>query len=176
MINIPNILTTLRFLLIPVFVHVYMFSDLENASLVAAAVLAVAYVTDILDGYIARKYNQITKFGRFMDPLADKLFQICALICIVIKHNSVFLLCTAIFICAKELLLIIGGIFLYNSAKEKVVIANWFGKIASFLNIFCIFVILVFTTNQIWYIITLILLVVFNSMAFISYYRSLRKQ
>lgn len=77
--NLPNKLTLLRIFLIPVFVVVLLYEYYYYA----AAIFVVASITDALDGYIARKYNLVTNFGKLMDPLADKLLVTSALICLV---------------------------------------------------------------------------------------------
>lgn len=80
--NLPNKLTMFRILLVPVFV-IFMYLPIENKYIISLLVFAVAAITDALDGKIARKYNLITDFGKFMDPLADKLLVIAALICLI---------------------------------------------------------------------------------------------
>lgn len=80
--NLPNKLTLLRILLIPVFIIIMML-DIPNHYLIACLIFIVASITDALDGYIARKNNLVTDFGKFMDPLADKLLVISALICMI---------------------------------------------------------------------------------------------
>ena len=80
--NLPNKLTLLRICLIPVFV-ILMLSQINNFFLIACIVFMVASITDFLDGKIARKYNLVTDFGKFTDPLADKLLVLSALICMI---------------------------------------------------------------------------------------------
>lgn len=80
--NLPNKLTLFRILLIPVFILVMLF-NIPNKFLIACIVFIIAAITDAMDGHIARKYNLITDFGKFMDPLADKLLVISALICMI---------------------------------------------------------------------------------------------
>ena len=84
--NIPNAISTFRLFLVPVFALVY-FSGIDNASLYAFLIFAVAGFSDILDGYIARKFNMVTKLGRIIDPLADKLMVFTALVCTAITGN-----------------------------------------------------------------------------------------
>ena len=83
--NLPNKLTVLRVILIPFFVVCLMIGNGENQTLryLAVAIFIIASLTDLLDGKIARKYNLVTNFGKFMDPLADKLLVCSALICLV---------------------------------------------------------------------------------------------
>lgn len=80
--NLPNKLTLLRIFLIPVFILVMLF-DIPNKFLIACLIFIFASITDALDGKIARKYNLVTDFGKFMDPLADKLLVISALTCMI---------------------------------------------------------------------------------------------
>ncbi len=126
--NLPNIITALRFALIPLFVRVF-FSSLEESLLYSILIFLLAGITDILDGYIARKYNLITKLGQAMDPLADKLMQLTVLVCFTIKQ---FIPLGVIIIYGiKELLMIFGGILLYTRKNKMVLPANSYGKIAT---------------------------------------------
>ena len=83
--NLPNKLTTLRVIMIPFFVFFLLWQNGENHTfrMIALALFIIASLTDLLDGKIARKYNLVTNFGKFMDPLADKLLVISALICMI---------------------------------------------------------------------------------------------
>ena len=126
--NIPNILTTIRFFLIPIFVLVF-YSSIENNVLYASLVFALAGVTDVLDGYIARTYNMVTKWGIAMDPLADKLMQLTVLICFTTK--SFLPIWVIIVVGIKELLMIVGALFLYYNVDKTVIPANKFGKVAT---------------------------------------------
>ncbi|MDY2986946.1 MAG: CDP-diacylglycerol--glycerol-3-phosphate 3-phosphatidyltransferase [Peptoniphilus sp.] len=79
--NIANKLTMLRIFMVPIFV-LFMYLNIENSRIIAAIIFAVASFTDFLDGYIARKSNLVTNFGKFADPLADKILVSAALICL----------------------------------------------------------------------------------------------
>lgn len=125
--NIPNILTIIRFLLIPAFVY-YFFSTLENGIQIATVILISAGLTDILDGYIARKYNLVTRLGIVLDPLADKLMLLTALISITVKNRIPFWI--IIVVAIKETLMILGAITLFND-HDIVVPANKFGKLST---------------------------------------------
>ena len=126
--NLPNILTTIRFLLIPVFIYIFFQQDV--ASIIHATyIFLLAGITDILDGFLARKYNLITKWGQAMDPLADKLMLMTVLICFTIKN---YLPSWVIVIVGlKEILMIFGGLLLYYKKDKVVIPANKFGKIAT---------------------------------------------
>ena len=124
--NLPNKLTLLRFLLVPVFM-VFMYIDNPYSYLIGLVVFAVASFTDFLDGNIARKYNMVTDFGKFMDPLADKLLTTVALIYLCLNG-----MCHEIVICivlAREFA--VSGIRLIaaaNPAGGKVIAAGMMGK------------------------------------------------
>ncbi len=122
--NVPNMLTMFRLILVPVFIVLYM-KDLPYAAL---AVFCIASLTDMLDGYLARKNNQITSFGKLMDPLADKLLVISSLICHALK--GVFPWIAIILVAFKEICMVAGGLLLLNK-KDIVVHANFFGKLAT---------------------------------------------
>ena len=122
--NTPNKLTILRVIMIPFFVF-FMLADMGNAGKYTALVLfIVASLTDTLDGYLARKYNQVTNFGKFMDPLADKLLVCSALICLmdIGKLPS----WAVIVIISREF--IISGFRLVASDNGIVIAASWWGK------------------------------------------------
>lgn len=125
--NLPNILSIFRMCLVPVFVF-FFFSKDPNGHFYAAAVYALAAITDILDGIIARKFNLITKLGTVLDPLADKLMTITVFICITVRGIIPWWIILILF--AKDLLLVIGGVKLYKDLSA-VISANGFGKSAT---------------------------------------------
>jgi cardiolipin synthase (CMP-forming) len=134
--NIPNLLTLFRLLLIPVFALVF-FSSSPNNLLLSLFIFLAAGLTDVLDGYIARKYNLVTKWGIVLDPLADKLMLLTVLTCLVIRsYAPVWIL---IIVAAKELFLIGGGMVLLK--KNTVIPSNVFGKFSTILFYLSIFVI-----------------------------------
>ena len=124
--NIPNILTIIRFILIP---FIYM-SVLSRHYLTALIIFTISAITDILDGYIARKYNYITDIGKLIDPLADKLTQISLLLSLAILKLLPWWIFAIVFI--KELVLVISASVLY-SKKDVVVYSVWYGKLATTL-------------------------------------------
>ena len=113
--NIPNMLSLLRLLLVPVYLVVF-FSEQPHAHLIAAIIFVAAGITDIVDGYIARKYNQITKLGRILDPLADKLMVWAALISLSVVRIIPLVITILYFI--KEMLLGIGGVLVYRRIRD----------------------------------------------------------
>ena len=136
--NLPNKLTLLRVILIPFFVFFLMYDKLGAAGVwIALAIFAVASITDFFDGKIARKYNLITNFGKFMDPLADKLLVSSALICFI--ELSFLPAWFVIVIIAREF--VISGFRLIASDNGVVIAASWWGK---FKTVFQMFLILYF--------------------------------
>ena len=123
--NLPNKLTLFRVFLIPFFVAVLlMFPDDLNCRLVADAIFIIASFTDMLDGKIARKYNLVTNFGKFMDPLADKLLVCSAMICLVALEQIPAWV--VIIIISREF--IISGFRLIASDNGVVIAASYWGK------------------------------------------------
>lgn len=123
--NFPNILATIRLLLVPVVIYLIM-KDSMTAALI---VFLVACATDLLDGFIARKYNLVTRLGIWLDPLADKLMAVSIIICFVAKGILPLFVAVVIFI--KEFLMLFGGLLVIR--KHEVAPANSFGKVASFI-------------------------------------------
>ncbi|MDE7013698.1 MAG: CDP-diacylglycerol--glycerol-3-phosphate 3-phosphatidyltransferase, partial [Kineothrix sp.] len=123
--NLPNKLTILRVVMIPFFV-LFMVVPLtgEGDKWIALALFIMASLTDLLDGHIARKYNLITNFGKFMDPLADKLLVCSALICLVELGRIPSWM--VIVIIAREF--IISGFRLIASDNGVVIAASYWGK------------------------------------------------
>ena len=123
--NLPNKLTILRVLMIPFFV-LFMLMDITGAAdkWIAVALFVVASFTDFLDGYIARKYNLVSNFGKFMDPLADKLLVSAAMICLVEMGRLPAWI--VIVIISREF--IISGFRLIASDNGVVIAASYWGK------------------------------------------------
>lgn len=122
--NLPNKLTILRIILVPVFVACF-YLPVEGAMYIAAAVFVVAYFTDMLDGYIARKYNLITDFGKLMDPMADKLLTAAAMIML-----TAYGLCSPIatfLTIGREL--VISAFRLVSATQGVVIAAGKIGKL-----------------------------------------------
>ena len=123
--HIPNALTILRFLLIPFIV----ISCVQGEYILAIIILTVSGLTDILDGFIARKFDLVSDFGKLMDPLADKATQISMLTTLFIKGMiPIWILAIVVL---KEFCMVSGASFLYG--KELVVSSKWYGKLATVL-------------------------------------------
>ena len=112
--SIPNILSFVRILLIPIFVWLYVTAGTSGEYYLAAAVVVASGITDFLDGQIARRCNMITEFGKFLDPLADKLTQGTLFLCIAINYPLMWIL-LAIWL-LKDGFMAIMGLVLYCSA------------------------------------------------------------
>lgn len=101
-LTIPNLLTLLRIALIPLLFVVY-FSSLNNAMPLAAIIFVLACITDWLDGYLARRLQQSSAFGAFLDPVADKLIVCIALVLVIYKNPSMFVLIPSLVIIGREI-------------------------------------------------------------------------
>lgn len=122
--NLPNKLTLFRVILIPFFVAFMLVNITSYDKWIALAIFIIASLTDLLDGKIARKYNLVTNFGKFMDPLADKLLVCSALICLVALNKIPAWM--VIVIIAREF--IISGFRLIASDNGVVIAASYWGK------------------------------------------------
>ncbi|MEA2148558.1 MAG: CDP-diacylglycerol---glycerol-3-phosphate 3-phosphatidyltransferase [Solirubrobacteraceae bacterium] len=137
-LNLPNVLTLLRILLVPVLV-VALLDETANGDLLAAIVFALASATDAMDGYLARTRNDITTFGKLMDPIADKLLIISALVALVSLHRLAAWV--AMVIIARELTVTVTRM---QATQQGVVIAaNWWGKAKTIVQVAAIFVLIV---------------------------------
>lgn len=123
--NLPNKITVFRVCMIPVFLVLLLVPGIPYGRYLAAGVFILASLSDLLDGYIARKNNLVTNFGKFMDPLADKLLVCSALICFV--ELRLLPSWVVIIIISREF--IISGFRLIASDNGVVIAAGWWGKI-----------------------------------------------
>ena len=144
---IPNILTVLRFFLIPFTIHFLT----QDEYIAAIIVLTISGITDILDGAIARKFNLITNFGKLIDPLADKITQVSILSTLVVKN--IIPLWILVVVLVKEAAMVAGASFLYG--KELVVSSKWYGKAATVLFYLAIVLSMIFRDLGIQHIIDL---------------------
>lgn len=136
--NLPNKLTMLRVLLIPVFM-VVLYWDFPGATWVAVAIFIVASFTDLLDGKIARKYNLVTDFGKFADPLADKMLVTAALLWFVeIGQMPAWAL---LIVLVREFA--VSGLRMVAADKGRVIAAGWSGKVKTASTMVCIVLMLI---------------------------------
>lgn len=125
--NLPNRLTLLRVAMIPVFVVFMLWDSLSYSNVIAALVFILACMTDFLDGYLARKWNLITNFGKFMDPLADKVLVCAAMICFVADSSCPMPAWVVIVIIGREF--IISGFRLIAAERGVVIAASYWAKV-----------------------------------------------
>lgn len=163
--NLPNKLTVLRIILVPIYLIVF-YSDLERRLTWALLIFILAGLTDALDGYIARKYNLITELGKVLDPLADKLMMFAVLISLassdLIPSWIIYMLIL------KEIVMILGGGILFLFKGNQVVPSNIYGKIATICFYVATFVTLVNQGSRISEFLFFATLI-FNIIAFINY-------
>ncbi len=137
--NLPNKLTILRIILIPFFVFFLLCPDVtEYGNYIAAAIFIIASLTDFADGKIARKYNLVTNFGKFMDPLADKLLVCAAMICLIEREKLASWI--VIVIISREF--IISGFRLVASDNGVVIAASYWGKFKTTFQILMVIVLI----------------------------------
>ncbi len=123
--NVPNILSSIRICLVPVFVAAY-FCQSGNVKIYAAVVYALASATDFLDGYIARRYDLTSNLGKILDPIGDKLMTLTVLTCITIDGVIPIWAVAAVLI--KELIMVAGGAVIQRKQGGTIPPANIFGK------------------------------------------------
>lgn len=141
-INTPNLITGLRILLIPVLVAVFYLAPIEWRYLASASVFTVASITDWLDGYLARKWGQLTPFGAFLDPVADKLIVAVALVLLVEVHASAILAIPALVIVGREIVVSALREWMARYSEMRSVTVSVFGKIKTFFQMLAIILLL----------------------------------
>jgi cardiolipin synthase len=125
--HIPNILSGIRILLVPVFVYLF-FEHYPERIYIPLGVFLFAGITDIIDGYLARRNNWITNLGKLLDPLADKLMECSVLVCFAVKMPVLWWL-AGMFV-LKELFMICGALIVLKKIKITVK-SHWYGKITT---------------------------------------------
>ncbi|MEG2044509.1 MAG: CDP-alcohol phosphatidyltransferase family protein [Clostridia bacterium] len=135
--NVPNCITLSRL----VFIVAFAISYLNNYSMVAAVFLVVIGISDILDGFFARKLHQESKFGAALDPFIDKCLVITIMICFLL-HNVVSIYLIAIYV-VKDLIMIIGSLVI-TKKEDYNIKANWLGKLSAVLFFGCVLATIVF--------------------------------
>lgn len=164
--NLPNKLTVFRVLLIPVFL-VLIFMGTDVTRYIALAVFCIASFTDCLDGYIARKYNLVTNFGKFMDPLADKLLVCSAMIALTVVDSVVMLPAWVVIIIIAREFMITG--FRTLAAEQQIVIAAGFwGKLKTISQMVMIIVLLLNIDNIVFNYVSYILIGISTVLTIVS--------
>lgn len=143
--NLPNKITLIRIAMIPIFVAVFYIQAIPFNFIISAVIFALAAFTDFLDGYIARKYNLVTDMGKFLDPIADKVLVLTALILMLTNVGGGML--PAVFggisvsvIIAREM--IVASLRMVAASKQVVIAADKLGKIKTVLQDVSIFIII----------------------------------
>lgn len=165
--NLPNKITIMRIILIPIYLLVF-FSNLENRILIAGLIFLLAGISDLVDGYIARKYDLTTDLGAVLDPFADKLMSFAVLISFTIAKLIPSWVLIAIGI--KEVFMIIGSAISIIHHKDEVVHANYYGKFST-ISFYIAILSIVFGVSELISTILLILTVTLNILAFYKYLR-----
>ncbi len=142
-LTIPNILSYIRILMIPLYIYLYVTADEQMEYYWAAGVLVLSALTDSLDGIIARKTGQITDLGKVIDPLADKLTQVAVIGAMFLERP--YILPLLILFVVKELFLLVNNLVLYRK-DIKMDGSMWFGKVATAVFYFCMFLLVIFPT------------------------------
>ena len=163
--NLANKLTTFRVLCIPIFVVFMLIESIPYNYYLAAIVFIIASITDLFDGKIARKYHLVTNFGKFMDPLADKMLVSAALICLTPKMIPSWVV---IIIISRELF--ISGFRMLAADQGIVLAAGWWGKFKTAFSMVMIIVLIVNTPlkNSVLYIIGQVLIWISLALTIIS--------
>jgi CDP-diacylglycerol--glycerol-3-phosphate 3-phosphatidyltransferase len=170
-LNAPNVLTLLRILLVPVLV-VALLEETPDGDVIAAAVFALAALTDGLDGYIARRRKQVTTFGKLTDPLADKLLVIAALISLVSLDRLAAWV--AMVIIARELA--VTGLRTLAAEQGVVIAASWLGKLKTALQVAAIICLIAFDPSPAWVDVLLYVAVAVTVISGADYFLGLRRR
>lgn len=141
--TIPNILSYIRILMIPLYVYIYITAEEMTDYYWAAGLIVLSGLTDAFDGIIARKTGQITDLGKVLDPLADKLTQVAVVGAMLVERPYIYPL--LILFVLKELFLLVNNIILY---RKKIMMdgSMWFGKVATAVFYICMFILVVLPT------------------------------
>ena len=152
--NLPNKLTILRIVLIPFFVFFMLTDFVPYSKWIALALFIIASLTDLADGKIARKYNLVTNFGKFMDPLADKMLVLSAM-CFFIENGQMPGWAVAIVLFRE---FAVSGLRLIAVEQNRVIAAAWSGKIKTAVTMVCLALMMVLSTPVLNWICTILIL------------------
>jgi CDP-diacylglycerol---glycerol-3-phosphate 3-phosphatidyltransferase len=170
-LNVPNVLTLLRILAVPVIV-VALLGETPNGDALAAGVFALAAFTDGLDGYIARRRQDVTTFGKLVDPLADKLLIVAALVSLVSLGRLAAWV--AMVIIARELAVTV----LRAVAVEQgvVISASWLGKLKTVLQVGAVFALIIWNPSPTWVDVLVYVALAATVISGVDYFFGLRKR
>ncbi len=168
LMSIPNMLSVFRLILVPVFIAAFFLLPREQYYWLAV-ILFVSGFTDVLDGFIARKFNQITQLGKVLDPAADKITVAAVLFCLMFLYRQISLV-LAVYV-VKELFMLLGGIILAKRGV-KPVSSRWFGKLATFVTYTVMFLFIIIPhVGDIWLLICNVLVIAVTLFALAMYGR-----
>mgnify|MGYP002724416824 CR=1 FL=1 len=169
--TLPNLITLFRIILIPVYLVIF-FSDIEDKVFIRGMIFMIAGVSDVLDGYIARRFNLESKLGAALDPFADKMMSFTVLVTFtMIGLIPVWRLIPML---VKEIIMIGGGLILYLKHGKSVIPSNRFGKAATF-SLYAAILTIVFNMRMTISIVLLSITVILNLVAFNNYLKIFRK-
>lgn len=147
-LNLPTALTLMRVLLIPVFIVVF-YLPYEWSSFAASAIFVIASVTDWLDGYLARKWNQTTRFGAFLDPVADKVLVATALVLITEYYHVIWISIPALTMIAREVIISALREWMAELGKRSSVAVSWIGKFKTAMQMLALVLLLWHPVNEV---------------------------
>ncbi len=168
--NIPNTLTIIRIVMVPVFIAMY-FNMPAELAYVPVLILLFSGLTDIADGYIARRFNMVTQLGKFLDPVADKLTICSVVICLAIRHRILWWM-VAVY-AVKEVTLALIGLAKLKSWRNSIA-AKWYGKASTVLLYVLMLVVLLYPaiSNQM-IVAFMVLPLIFIVLSFIFYLKEI---
>lgn len=169
-LNLPNVLTVLRIVAVPVVV-VALLDETPEGDVIAAAVFALAAISDGLDGYIARRRDAVTTFGKLMDPLADKLLVTAALVSLVSLGRLAAWV--AMVIIAREFA--VTALRAIAAERGAVIAASWLGKVKTALQVLAIFALIAFQPTPLWVDLAVYAAVVATVISGADYFFGLRR-
>jgi CDP-diacylglycerol---glycerol-3-phosphate 3-phosphatidyltransferase len=170
-LNVPNVLSLLRILAVPVIV-VALLGETPNGDALAAGVFALAALTDGLDGYIARRRQDVTTFGKLVDPLADKLLIVAALVSLVSLGRLAAWV--AMVIIARELA--VTGLRAVAVEQGVVISASWLGKLKTMLQVAAVFALIIWNPSPNWVDVLVYLAVAVTVISGADYFFGLRRR
>ncbi|HEY5142714.1 MAG TPA: CDP-diacylglycerol--glycerol-3-phosphate 3-phosphatidyltransferase [Solirubrobacteraceae bacterium] len=170
-LNLPNALTVLRILLVPVLVVALLGTGGEASDVIAAVVFGIASFTDAIDGYLARSRDAVTTFGKLMDPVADKLLIIAALLSLVsLGRLDAWV---AMVIIAREFAVTVAR--MAARGEGVVIAANWWGKVKTAVQVLTIFLLILIDPSPVWVDGLVYLMVAITLVSGVDYFFGMRR-
>jgi len=148
--SLPNLLTLMRIILVPIFVIIF-YLPFKYSNAIAACIFAAASFTDWLDGYLARKLKMMSPFGAFLDPVADKLLVSTSLLLLVGAKEIDYITIPGIVIVGREIVISALREWMAEIGKRASVTVGYIGKVKTFLQMFALFLLLAFTPFVSWW-------------------------